>query len=78
MLESREEDSPSPRSGGALLAFYDSARDVIRGGNAAAEHILNKAEDSGVSRLTLYGSLIREYLYMEGKIVSIARVPFQM
>ena len=75
VLESRGADSSSPRLWNALLAFYESTCEIIRGCNAATEHILNRAADPGVYRLTLYGALIREYLYMAEKIVSLACDP---
>ena len=67
VLESKEGDSTSPRLWKALLAFYIKTCEILKGENVVTEHIISRESDSGMFRLTLYGALMRAYLYMAEK-----------
>ena len=62
-LDVRETKGTAPRLGSALLAFYVSTRDIVRGGDTLTEHMANRDPCAGVLRLSLYGPLMRAYLY---------------
>ena len=63
-LEDREATGTSPRLGTAMRAFYASTCSIIRGGDLLTEHLINRDPNAGTLRLSLYGSLMRAYLYL--------------
>ena len=67
VLEANDADSSSPRLQDAILAMYESACEIVRGCNVLTEHISNKETDAGAYRLSLYGAIMRPYLYMTEK-----------
>ena len=67
VLESMEGDSTSPRLGKALLAFYEKTCEIVRGENVVTENVIDREADPRVFKLTLYGALMRAYLYMAEK-----------
>ena len=71
VLEAKGEDSSSPRLHDALLAMYKSTCEIGRGCNVLKEHISNKETDAGAYRLSLYGAIMRSYLYMAEKNSSL-------
>ena len=67
VLEVKEGEGVTPRLGNALAAYYDSTSDIARGRNELVEHLVNREPEEGVLRLTLFGSLMRSYLYLADK-----------
>ena len=59
--------STSPRLGKALLAFYEKTCEIVRGENVVTENVIDREADPRVFKLTLYGALMRAYLYMAEK-----------
>ena len=66
-LGAHERDLPPPRLAEALLSFYESTCGVADAKNIFADHLVNRERESGVLTLTLYGYLVRECLYVDGK-----------
>ena len=66
-LEVRETDGTSPRLGNALLPFYESTRNITRGGNALTEHIFERGVKCRIDQAIFVRAIIREYLYLAGK-----------
>ena len=67
VMEARGEDGVTPRLSNALLAFRESTCQISSARNVLAEHLLNREPSSGILRMTLYGSLLREYSYLAEK-----------
>ena len=74
-LETREDDSITPRLGNALKAFHSSTAEITRGRNVLAEHLVNRESSADILRMVLYGALMRSYLYLVEKnnIITLRR-----
>ena len=68
------EDRP-PRLKGALARFFKSACEITSAENVLTVHIINSEDRAGLPRTTLYGSLMREYLYLAEGNSSASAVP---
>ena len=63
----RERDLASRRLGNSFLSSYESTCDVGDAKNIPAEHIVKREMESGFLGRTLYGALMRSYLYIAEK-----------
>ena len=67
VLDAKTKHAFSPRLGNALGAFYSATCDISQGKNALTEHIVNRDPCDGELRMTLFGSIMRSYLYVDEK-----------
>ena len=58
--------------GGAVVAFSKSTCEITRAENAPTDHIINREEDPGLLRMTLYGSIMRACLYLDERNSSVS------
>ena len=63
-LDVKGEEGISPRLGNAIEAYYQSTLEILRGRNELVEHLVGREPESGEIRLSLFGSLMRPYLYL--------------
>ena len=67
VLEGKNEDGFYPRLSKALDAFYRETCDISQGNNALVEQVVTRDPSAGTLRLTLFGALMRAYLYLAEK-----------
>ena len=67
VLEAKGSDGISPRLGKAISAFFKSTRTIICGENVLVEHIINREPSADTLRMSLFGALMRSYLYLADK-----------
>ena len=73
-IEERGRESCAPRRKSALSSFLKSTCESTCPGNVLTDHIINREENAALLRMTLYGSLMRAYLYLSEKNSSASAV----